>query len=170
MLFGEPSYYPPMLAFAVLLAAFVWLGNKWITGFVLPEPSKTWLGRIPVLLLGCCCIGLCLFGIRGRRGYNPIKVSAAYYCQDAFLNQLGVNPAFNLLTSTLDDFRPENVRLGLMDEAEALKNVQDMLQRQGAEDAPLQYELLPADSALGKRNVVLIFMESMMRTVSALFR
>lgn len=161
MLFGEPSYYPPMLAFVVLLAAFVWLGNKWVSRFVLPEPAKSWMGRIPVLLLGACCVGLCLFGIRGRRGYNPIKVSAAYYCQDAFLNQLGVNPAFNLLTSTLDDFRPENVRLGLMNEAEALKNVQKLLQRQEGEDAPLQYELLPADSALGKRNVVLIFMESM---------
>ena len=52
--------------------------------------------------------GLCLFGIRGRMGYNPIKVSQAYYCDDAFLNQLGINPAFNLLTSVLDDMRKEN--------------------------------------------------------------
>ena len=29
------------------------------------------------LLLAAACIGLCLFGIRGRRGYNPIKVSQA---------------------------------------------------------------------------------------------
>ena len=33
-------------------------------------------------------------GIRGRMGYNPIKVSQAYYCEDSFLNQLGINPAF----------------------------------------------------------------------------
>lgn len=71
-------------------------------------------------MLGSVLIGLCLFGIRGRMGYNPIKVSA-YYCHDAFLNQLGINPAFNLLTTTLDDRRPENRRLNLMpiDEARA---------------------------------------------------
>ena len=47
-------------------------------------------------------------------GYNPIKVSQAYYCEDSFLNQLGINPAFNLLTSALDDMRKENKELHLM--------------------------------------------------------
>ena len=59
-------------------------------------------------------IALCVFGIRGRTGYNPIKISQAYYCDDAFLNQLGINPAFNLLTSALDDMRKENRDLHLM--------------------------------------------------------
>ena len=59
-------------------------------------------------LISAVMIGACLFGIRGRMGYNPIKVSQAYYCEDSFLNQLGINPAFNLLTSALDDMRKEN--------------------------------------------------------------
>ena len=96
MLFGEASYYPPMLAFIVLLTVFIWASNRWMRRFVMPAPSSRFLARLPAVALGLACIGLCLFGIRGRRGYNPIKVSAAYYCQDPFLNQLGVNPAFNL--------------------------------------------------------------------------
>lgn len=161
MLLGEASYYPPMLAFIVLLTVFIWASNRWMRRFVMPAPSSRLLARLPAVALGLVCIGLCLFGIRGRRGYNPIKVSAAYYCQDPFLNQLGVNPAFNLLTSTLDDFRPENALLHLMDNAEALNRTRAYLKRQGPEDAPLQYELQPADTIKGKRNVVLIFMESM---------
>lgn len=162
MMLGEASYYPPMLAFLLLLFAFVKLGNRYVALFPASFPAPSWLHRAGILVLGAGCIGLCLFGIRGRRGYNPIKVSAAYYCQDPFLNQLGVNPAFNLLTSTLDDFRPENARLTLMDEAEALALVQKELQRRGPEEAPLLYGVQPVDSlAVGRRNVVMILMESM---------
>ncbi len=162
MMLGEASYYPPMLAFLFLVFAFVKLGNRYVAMFPVSYPAPSWLQRGLTLVLGAGCIGLCLFGIRGRRGYNPIKVSAAYYCQDPFLNQLGVNPAFNLLTSTLDDFRPENARLTLMDEAEALALVQKELQRRGPEEAPLLYDVQPVDSlTVGRRNVVMILMESM---------
>ena len=169
MLLGEPSYYPPLIAFAVLLSVFIWLGNKWVKHIRVSEETPSWAQRAGILLTGACCIGLCLFGIRGRRGYNPIKVSAAYYCQDPFLNQLGINPAFNLLTSTLDDFRPENAQLNLMDVQEALAKTQQFLQRHGNEDAPLLYELQPADSITTPRNVVLIFMESMSASLMQTF-
>ena len=125
MLFGEPSYYPPLIALILLIVLFVWLVNRLevrverAEGSGGPRPHSRW----GAFLIGLVCIGLCIFGIRGRTGYNPIKVSAAYYCDDAFLNQLGVSPTFNLLTSTLDDFRPENKALNVMDSEEALRNV-----------------------------------------------
>lgn len=158
MLLGEPSYYPPLMGFLALAALLVWG-----TGRTLPQvdtlPRRF---RPQALLVGLPLVGLCLFGIRGRMGYNPIKVSAAYYCSDAFLNQLGVNPAFNLLTSTLDTFRPENRRLSLMDDHEALALVQRTLQRTPTEEQPLRFELAPqTDSPAHGCNVVLLFMESM---------
>lgn len=109
-------------------------------------------------------IGLCVFGIRGRTGYNPIKVSAAYFCQDAFLNQLGVSPTFNLLTSVLDDRRPENRYLHLMDEQEALEKVKALLARPGEPDvSPLAVYRHNSQDSVSRRcpNVVLIMMESM---------
>lgn len=107
------------------------------------------------------CIGLCLFGIRGRTGYNPIKVSAAYYCTDPFLNQLGISPVFNLLSSTLDDSRKENRYLHLMPENEALENTRHYLNRPGIEGiSPIARQINASDS-LRRPNIVLIFMESM---------
>lgn len=87
------------------------------------------------LALSLAVIGLCLFGIRGRLGYNPIKVSQAYYCDDSFLNQLGINPAFNLLTSALDDMRKENKEIHLMLYSEAITNTRQWLGLEGKVDS-----------------------------------
>ncbi len=159
MLFGEAAYYPPMLAFVALVALLVWLSGRWLPRIGALPRRPHWLP----LVLGFPLIGLCIFGIRGRMGYNPIKVSAAYYCDDAFLNQLGISPTFNLLTSTLDDRRPENRRLALTDEGEALAWVQQQLNCQGTEQQPLlrTLSMTAADSTYKNHNVVLILMESM---------
>lgn len=114
-------------------------------------------------------IGLCVFGIRGRTGYNPIKVSAAYYCNDPFLNQLGINPTFNLLNSTLDDRRAENRYLSLMPEKEAIEKVCKYL---AVSSFYPDYPLMRKIDASGKplqANVVLIFMESMSANFMAAF-
>lgn len=120
------------------------------------------------LILGAALIGLCIFGIRGRMGYNPIKVSQAYYCSNPFLNQLGVNPVFNLLTSTLDDARKENRQLNLMPAYEAVENVQKFLGRKGIDEiSPIARKINANDSSIlfinnqKKKNIVIIFMESM---------
>lgn len=175
MLLEEPSYYPPLLGFLLLLVLFVWATFRMGTIFL--ERDKRlptfghWTQRVIAGLAGLLLVGACVFGIRGRTGYNPIKVSAAYHCEDAFLNQLGVNPAFNLLTSALDDQRPENKRLHLMDDALAVANVQQYLQRNGDADiSPLYYNLpadtiwktLAYDSIRPKQpNVVVLMLESL---------
>ena len=112
--------------------------------------------------------GLCVFGIRGRTGYNPIKISQAYYCGDAFLNQLGINPAFNLLTSALDDMRKENRELHLMPYPQAIGMARQSLGITGRCDSAhvLRRFVDNSQTATGsrtaaKRNVVVILMESM---------
>ncbi len=113
------------------------------------------------LSLSAILIGLCLFGIRGRMGYNPIRVSAAYHCSDPFLNQLGLNPTYNLLITTLDDNRSENKRIQLTDDQEALTYVQNLL---GAQIDPHTKRLsrpVSYPEAPTQQNVVLIFMESL---------
>jgi len=162
MLFGEPAYYPPMLGFLFLAAILVWVSGRMFPGNLTCKKENVFKRMFSVLALGAILVGLTLFGIRGRRGYNPIKVSAAYYCEDAFLNQLGINPAFNLLTSTRDAFRPENKRLHLMDNDEAVAKTQHYLGRKGDSSHPLAYSYVPpVDSPAKGFNVVLILMESM---------
>lgn len=170
MLLGEKSYYPPLCGFLLLSALFVWMSLRIRNRILYGKDGKarragsksvescSVLDFLGVLLLGCASVGLCLFGIRGRMGYNPIKVSAAYYSKDSFLNQLGINPSFNLLTSTLDDRRPENKRLNLMPEKQAQKVCEKQLGRK------LAYTLHPGGigaCSLKGRNVVIILMESM---------
>ena len=114
-----------------------------------------------ILLSGAVLVGLCILGIRGRMGYNPIKVSQAYYCEDPFLNQLGVNPVFNLLTSTLDDMRKENRELALMDGETAINQVQNILGRNGISNISPIARTVTSENSVSPRNVVFIFMESM---------
>lgn len=169
MILGESAYYLSIGLYFFLLACFViWLvyltryfRKHYFSGTVL---CPVWKRGI-VALTGACLIGICVFGIRGRTGYNPIKVSAAYFCQDAFLNQLGVSPTFNLLTSVMDDMRPENKYLHLMDEQQALFKAKTFLNRSGEDDiSPLavyRHNMLHDTLQRHRLNVVLIMMESM---------
>lgn len=165
MVFGETSFYLPIALGIAALLLFGW-GSLSLSSYFyrlsLHTPYRTnAISRISTFIIGAGCIGLCLFGIRGRMGYNPIKVSQAYYCEDPFLNQIGVNPVFNLLTSTLDDHRKENRHLHLIPDQEAITTVQQLLSREGIPDiSPIAREI-KQPSAPTPKNVVLIFMESM---------
>ena len=167
MIFGETTYILPIIC-GILAIAFIWIANiklsRWFASKAAKEePLQHKMKPLIIYVAGgLAVIGLCVFGIRGRTGYNPIKVSQAYYCQDAFLNQLGVSPTFNLLTSYMDDMRKENRPIELLDDAEALKNMQQYLNREGIEGvSPLARKVEAADSSMGKRNVVMVLMESM---------
>ena len=165
MIFGETSYYFPIALGLAVIFAFGWAVTRMSRGFYRLSEQKEKCKCLKIggvrFLIGAVLVGLCLFGIRGRRGYNPIKVSQAYYCKDPFLNQLGVNPVFNLLTSTLDDRRKENKVLTLMPEEEAVENVRRYLDRTGINGiSPIAREV-KADGAHSNKNVVVILMESM---------
>ena len=168
MMFGEASYYLYISYFFIFTAIFALLirfyNKKWLN--ILDKPSsKTrwyyWKNLTYKMAIALPLIGLCLFGIRGRRGYNPIKVSAAYFCNSPILNQLGVNPMFCLLTSTLDDQRSENKTLALMDGNEAVAQVQDILKRKGMGNiSPIAREVTTI-GAPTQKNVVIVLMESL---------
>ncbi len=170
MLVQEKSWWFYIALYLLLTAAFVWAllrvervyarSLKNVT--VDRRPTFYVLGSVASVLL----IALCVFGIRGRRGYNPIKISEAYYCDDPFLNQLGINPAFNLLTSVLDDMKPENKDLRLMPSADAVAYTRRWLGIQGkADGSDVLRRFVVNDTArktpLEKPNVVVILMESM---------
>lgn len=165
MIFGETSYYFPICL--GILAIVLWgLGIHLLSKRTYELSLKTGKNisiqsRGIILLTGAALIGLCIFGIRGRMGYNPIKVSQAYYCEDPFLNQLGVNPVFNLLTSTLDDMRKENRELALMDGEAAINQVQNILGRNGISNVSPIARTVTSENSVSPRNVVFIFMESM---------
>lgn len=117
------------------------------------------------LLITLIMGGLCIFGIRGRIGYNPIKISEAYYCNNPFLNQLGISPTFNLLTSCLDDMRPENKEVHLMPYEEAISIARKGFGLEMAEGINpshvLRRHIKPENIKSSRPNLVIILMESM---------
>ncbi len=174
MILGEPSYWVLIicgLALIALFAIFIWRQSEKTLADILSEKTRmSAVDRIKILLVSAAAIGLCAFGIRGRMGYNPIKVSAAYYCDDYFLNRLGVNAAFNLLNTYIDNNRRENRELNLMDGATAVRDIRRDMQ-QCSDDAfvtdslSLQRHCKRDTSAVfgvdEKPNVVIVLMESM---------
>ena len=172
MLFGEASYYIYMGLFALATALMAWWLHRsyvrhhaaWVRQRGLSVQQRLAMAGVS-LALG----SLCLFGVRGRMGYNPIKVSAAYFCQSTLLNNLGVNPMFCLLSSTFDDLRPENRTLHLLPSQQAVRGAQQLLGRQGMPGlSPLAREVKPEGQPTGQ-NVVMILMESMSAKLMARF-
>ena len=163
MILGERSWWIYIGMFLVVLTLYIWIINRWLAWShkrIASKPKGTprWQYGLWSVLL----IGLCVFGIRGRIGYNPIKISQSYYCNDPFLNQLGIAPAFNLLTSVLDDMRPENRELKLMPYDEAITQTRRLLSIEGQVDsAHVLARHIPADSVQRRPNIVVILMESM---------
>lgn len=174
MVTGEKSYFLYIALYFACVAAYIYIMVRMRRRFdrFIANSCKKNRGWAPVFhfAITAAMIALCVFGIRGRTGYNPIKISQAYYCDDAFLNQLGINPAFNLLTSALDDMRKENRDLHLMPYPTAISLARQSLGITGKCDSMhvlRRYVDNSVDNSVNnintthKKNVVVILMESM---------
>lgn len=168
MVFGETSYWLYICLFFLFCLLFILFcrfirrrTDKKITHTI--ADKKGGLVICAKLLITLCLIGLCVFGIRGRTGYNPIKVSEAYYCKDPFLNQLGISPTFNLLTSWLDTRRKENRELRLMPYNQAISETRKWFGLTVPVDSTcvLRRDLVTEDTSATRKNVVIILIESM---------
>lgn len=170
MVLGESSYLLWLLLFAAVAALFGWLAarlSRRLGRAVGRSGRGVWASPAQLargVAVSLALFALCFLGIRGRTGRSPIRVSAAYYCSDPVLNQLGVAPMFNLMNSLKDDMREENAELRLMDYAAATAHMRSYLGCAGrADSAAILRRSVPAATALCPRrpNVVFIFMESM---------
>ncbi len=166
MIFGETSYYFPIAL--GLTAIVLWgIGIHKLSKRTYERSIKVPKGislqpRGVIFLSGIILLGACFLGIRGTLGHNPIRISQAYYCEDPFLNQLGMNPVFNLMRSTIESGREENQQLQLMDGQTAIDNAQRLLNRSGVEDVSPIAQIVASDtSVVGRPNIVFILMESM---------
>ena len=158
MIFEEPTYILMMIP--VLMAGFVF----WFFANRIMKNSTGWESvgylryGIYTLLLG----GLIFIGMRGRLNEkSPIMVGTAYFCNNAMLNQLGLNPNFTLARSWLDSLDPDNQTVRFMPDEEAIENMQQYL---GIEKPDEEYPLARAVEGSPNPkdyNVIVVIMESM---------
>ena len=124
MIIQEPRYWLTAIPLIGIIFVFFKLQKRILNSE--SDDRKIHLTlRIALPLLG---LGFIFLGIRGRyEEKSPIKIGTAYFCNNSFLNQLGLNPNFTLIRSYLDSKKAENKSINLMDEKEAIKQVQHYL-------------------------------------------
>jgi len=160
MIFQEPRYFIIILPLVVFMFFFFKILKRIFT----LSPDQTgkihWSLKIAVSLV---FLGLIFIGIRGRlEEKSPIKVGTAYFCDNAFLNQLGLNPVFTLMRSYFDSLDESNKTVALMDDNHAIENVRKYLGiSQPIGDYPVARQVMPDSSGEHRYNVVLVIMESM---------
>lgn len=161
MALGELSYLWYVALFIVASIVFVVVVNaikrKCISDVRRCDNHRSLPEFVVVTLLSCIVMYSCFIGLRGRFGYNPIKVSQAYFCRNPFLNQLGLNPVHYLLYSHIDMSRSENKYISLVDSEQAKEYFEEyMNSKQFVADSVVR-----DSSAASPRNLVFIIMESM---------
>ncbi|MBE2189650.1 MAG: sulfatase-like hydrolase/transferase [Candidatus Kapabacteria bacterium] len=160
MILQEPKYYLysiPLIA-SIIILHFV---LKKIFDFKYEFKSEK--GYFLKSIIGILAILLIFVGIRGRIHHkSPITVGTAYFCDDALLNQLGLNPTFTLMRSYLDQLDERNTTIKLMDDELAIDKVRSALKIQILlKNSPIarfvNYDIADTE----KKNVILVIMESM---------
>ncbi|NWF88830.1 MAG: LTA synthase family protein [Ignavibacteriaceae bacterium] len=161
MIIQEPRYYLIAIPLIIVIIIFYKILKKIFLIFNKNSGSqpKVFLH----LLFSALFLLLMLIGIRGRVEIkSPIRIGTAYFCNNSFLNQAGLNPVFTFITSYLDKINPHNKYLNLMNEESALKIVQEHFNIKRQEfDSPIARYIHVTQKVSAKPNIVIVIMENM---------
>lgn len=160
MVMEEPRYWLVLIPLALVLFVFY----KVLKNIILRSNRK--FVAIPLylnILFSLLFAALMFVGVRGRlEQKSPIRIGTAYFCNDPFLNQLGLNPNFTLMRSYLDSKDERNKSIALMDNKQAIRNVQQYLHIENADSVnPISRRCRFENSKPTNFNVVIVLMESM---------
>lgn len=161
MVIEEPRYWAYTIPFVVVtIAFFILLKRLFLHAEKAPAVNR---GLVFKALISLLFLGIMLIGVRGRLARkSPIKVGSSYITDNAFLNQLGLNPVFTLMQSYLENMDNRNEAIHLMDEQDAIAMVQDYLHINPINPRfPLYRKVIPDTVSQNKPNVIIIIMESM---------
>lgn len=160
MIIEEPKYYLILIPLVILVVVFYKLLHRIF--FAKKETSvirSVWIR----IMISVVMIAMMLVGIRGRiERKSPIRIGSAYFCQNPFLNQLGLNPVFTLMRSYLDEQDKRNRKIHFMPDDKAIEIVQDQLNIDRIKfNSPIAREVIPDSISQKPPNVVLVIMEGM---------
>lgn len=162
MIFQEKSYYLYFGLFLLLIAAFsiavFYFGRKLQNTETSNLRISDYKYYIPLFLIVC---GASFISIRGLGRY-PTRVSDAYFCENSFCNQLGINPSFFLYKSITAASKKKDKLKGLDVGEKAVSYVQKYL----GIDTPLPDKspisrMVEFEGEGKQYNIIIILMESM---------
>ena len=162
MIFQEPRYFLYLILLIILLFVFYKIFKKIFSKNIENKQTNIFIN----ITISIAFVLLMILGMRGRIEFkSPIRIGTAYFCENPFLNQLGLNPVFTLMKSYFESQKLENKTIHLMDEKEAFKNVQNYLRITKPKNKfSISRNIIPDLISKTKHNVVLIIMESMSAT------
>ncbi|TAL59054.1 MAG: alkaline phosphatase family protein [Bacteroidetes bacterium] len=163
MILGTFNFWIYLIPFLLLCVYFIKAANRAKKKVTEKISEKTFLFSLKSFLFLLILAPLLFLGVRGRiSAKSPMLTGTAYFCDNNFLNQLGLNAVFTFMTSLLEDMRPENQRLNLMDDETAVKNVKKYLNSGNGFNSPVARKII-AEGEARKMNIVLVIMEGMSR-------
>jgi phosphoglycerol transferase MdoB-like AlkP superfamily enzyme len=165
MVFTEPRFVAFLFVFIFLTGVYVFLMGRIRRSQLLCLPHKRhWTPNVLLWIgAGLLLWGVMFLGIRGRIAKkSPIRVGTAYFSNNPFINQLGLNPVFAFMRSCMDMQKEANRRLTWLPDDEALARMSELLHHDAALDSisPIARRLTPHPIA-EKYNLVLIIMEGL---------
>ena len=157
MILGEPKLILYLIPVIILLVLFVWVIIRILNGtksFKKGEVIYKSIGSVVLLML-------LFFGMRGRINLSevPLCLNDSFFCSNNFLNQLGLNPDYVLLTSAMEDVDKDYFTN--IDEKDALIEVQKQLGITSQDDDFPLSRFVVSDKERNDYNVVVVLMESM---------
>jgi len=160
MIIKEPKYFLIILpVIGVIVLFFKVLKKIFFKSY--SEPKVKLPFKIIASLL---FLALMFLGVRGRiEKKSPIRIGTAYFGNNSFLNQLGLNPVFTLLRSYLDSLDPDNDKINLRGDLESIEHVQGYLNiiKPHAESPIARLVESDTTKEVITPNIVLIVMECM---------
>ena len=167
MIVGERSFLVYLLMLVVVLTLSAVCVHLWTKAMMaraasIASPNIMGGGKSAYISMICTCLAvgfICFAGLRGRLAVKaPIKIGTAYFCNNAFLNQLGLNPVFVFLKTTMEMGRDSRDAVAVADPAEALAYASSCFGRTVQDKSWATF----VDSAevVRRKNVVLILLES----------
>ncbi len=159
MIIQEPKYFLIALPYLLLVLVFFYFLKRIFKKHTHYSTHNLYL-QIPTALL---FLGLMFVGIRGRiEKKSPIRTGTAYFCDNAFLNKLGLNPMFTLMRSYLDTLDKDYEEVHLMPKDEAYRKIKEYLQiKQILGNSPIARQISADTTTSNPPNVIIIIMESM---------
>ena len=163
----ERSFWIYLLPFIGAYAIAI-LGSRWAkrasaTTHPVGSTSANSNSHIRVASISFIVSGCLIFlGMRGRVDEkSPIQVGTAYFGEDPFLNQLGLNPVFTFIVSTEKNLSSSRTPVSLMDaEAATWNAIHELGAEQGLMTSPIARRITP-NAPMDSANVVIILLESM---------
>ncbi len=140
-----------IMGIAILVGGFYYLYNRYVIKPPIEPLQKKRFLKVPAV---CILVsGLCFLGMRGGFDAIPIKQSSSYFSHHAILNDIAVNPSWNIVYNVLEFSSLENNKTYIfMDSETRDQTVQELLKVK--KDTTLQ--VLKKEDI----NIVIILLES----------